>query len=108
MGVLTVVLKQIKHLRDEDTFGKSDPYVEFELEQDNFFFDKDLGQKKSSKKKGEVNPVYNETFKWENVRSTNNLKLDVKGKFLNEGGCMYDGVCPFGDVSNLPSLFLSP
>lgn len=42
MGVLTVVLKKITNLRDEDGLGKSDPYVKFELEKDKWFFDKTL------------------------------------------------------------------
>jgi len=82
MGVLTVVLKQIKHLRDEDTFGKSDPYVVLELEEDKIFIDKGMGKHKSSKKKGETSPVYNETFKWQGVKSHKNLQLDIKGKFF--------------------------
>jgi len=81
MGVLTVVLKQIKDLRDKDGFGKSDPYVEFELEEDKLFLDKGMGKHKSSTKKGETSPVYNETFKWEGIKSNKNLKLNVKGKF---------------------------
>ena len=46
MGVLTVLLKNITNLADEDHIGKSDPYVKFELEQDNLVFDKDYGERK--------------------------------------------------------------
>ena len=51
MGILTVFLDKIDNLADEDMVGKSDPYVKFELEQDNMVFDKDFGEQKSSKKK---------------------------------------------------------
>lgn len=81
MGVLTVVLKKITNLRDEDTLGKSDPYVVFELEKDNWVFDKTLGKQQSSKKKNDCNPEYDETFTFENVPTTENMLLHVKGKW---------------------------
>ena len=34
MPTLTVLLKNITNLADEDHFGKSDPYVKFEIEKD--------------------------------------------------------------------------
>jgi len=51
--------------------------VKFELEQDNAVFDKDMGDKKSSKKKDESNPVYGETFIW-NLETLNNMELTIK------------------------------
>jgi len=80
MGVLTVVLKQLKDLRDKDGFGKSDPYVILELQEDKAFLNKGLGKHQSSTKQGELNPVYNETFKWEGIKENKNLRLKVKGK----------------------------
>lgn len=35
MGVVTVYLDKISNLQDEDSIGKSDPYVVFRLEQVN-------------------------------------------------------------------------
>lgn len=78
MGVLTVVLEKITNLRDEDTLGKSDPYVKFELEQDNLVFDKGYGKQTSSKKKNDLNPEYNETFTFEDVPTMNNMVLHIK------------------------------
>ena len=102
MGVLTVVLEKITHLRDEDGIGKSDPYVKFHLEKDNWFFDKSLGKYSetvirkshtadltprfrttvgkytSSKKKNDLNPVYGETFEFPNIDSLENMVLHVK------------------------------
>jgi Ca2+-dependent lipid-binding protein len=80
MGVLTVVLKKIDHLRDKDGLGKSDPYVVFSLETDNWLRDKDLGKYTSTKKKNDISPEYNETFTFHNVSSLNNLELSVKGQ----------------------------
>ena len=77
MGVLTVYLDKITGLQDEDTLGKSDPYVKFELEQDNLFFDKDYGEQKSSKKKDDLNPEYGETFEFE-IPTLNNMVLTCK------------------------------
>jgi Ca2+-dependent lipid-binding protein len=63
MGILTIFLDKITNLRDADFEGNSDPYVKFELEQNNLILaDKDYGEKKSSIKKDDPNPVYEETF----------------------------------------------
>ena len=80
MGVLTVVLDRIENLRDKDGIGKSDPYVKFELEKNKLVFDRSYGKKESSKKKNDLNPVYNETFVWEDVPELSNMKLKVKVK----------------------------
>ena len=50
---------------------------QFELEQDNAFFDKDFGEMKSTKKKNEQNPVYGEDFNF-NIPTLNNMELKVK------------------------------
>ena len=65
MGVLTIYLERATNLKDKDTIGKSDPYIKFSLEQDNMLKDKDYGEHKSTTKKGELNPVYEETFTYE-------------------------------------------
>jgi Ca2+-dependent lipid-binding protein len=79
MGVLTVYLDKISHLRDADGMGnKSDPYVKFELEKDGWVFDKTLGKFQSTKKKNDLNPDYGETFVFENVPTTENMVLNVK------------------------------
>jgi Ca2+-dependent lipid-binding protein len=78
MGVVTVYLDKISNLRDEDSLGKSDPYVKFHLEQDNSIFDKNYGKKISSKKKNDLNPEYGETFEFPNVPTLKNLVLHVR------------------------------
>ena len=78
MGVLTVFLDKIINLVDTDLFGKADPYVKFHLEQDNWMFDKNFGKVTSTKKQGELNPVYKETFTFEDVPSLKNLVLRIK------------------------------
>jgi Ca2+-dependent lipid-binding protein len=78
MGVLTIVLEKVTNLRDEDGIGKSDPYVKFELEQDNLIFDKGYGKKESTKKKNVLSPEYDETFEFPDIPSLNNMVLRVK------------------------------
>jgi len=70
LGMLRTAFANGSFLRSST--GKSDPYVKFELEQDNMVMDKHLGEKRSSVKKGECSPVYNETFTWE-VSTMNNM-----------------------------------
>lgn len=78
MGKLTVHLWKVDNLCDDDFIGKSDPYVKLELEQDNMIFDKDYGDKQSSKKKNDLNPVYNEDFHFSDIPSLDNMVLKVK------------------------------
>lgn len=78
MGIVTVTLEKIMHLRDGDGIGKSDPYVVFELEKSRIGFDKKYGKKESSKKANTCNPVYNETFTWHDVETLDNVKLYIK------------------------------
>mmetsp|Transcript_17205 Transcript_17205/g.22316 ORF Transcript_17205/g.22316 Transcript_17205/m.22316 type:complete len:132 (+) Transcript_17205:55-450(+) len=77
MGILNIFLDRIENLADEDHIGKSDPYVKFELEQDNLFLDKDFGEMVSTKKKDEQNPVYGEEFHF-NIPELKNMVLTVK------------------------------
>ena len=75
---------------------RSDPYVKFELEKDNWVFDKSYGKMKSSKKKNTCNPEYNETFTFDDVPSTDNLRLCVKVMDVST----WDFDCEFG--TNVP------
>eukprot|EP00980_Cylindrotheca_fusiformis_P008406 scaffold1776_cov106-Cylindrotheca_fusiformis.AAC.5 len=75
-GILTVHLVKMTHLADGDWMGKSDPYVTFTLEQDNWMFDHTMGKVTSSKKKNTLNPEYDETFTFP-VPSLENLVLHV-------------------------------
>jgi Ca2+-dependent lipid-binding protein len=79
MGVLTVFLDNATNLADTDCIGKTDPYVRFDLKQDNWGpFDRDFGYQKSSVKPNTMNPVYHETFVWHNVPELKNLVLNVR------------------------------
>ena len=75
MGKLIVTLDKVTNLVDEDAIGKSDPYVKFELEQDNLVFDKDFGDQVSSKKKDTCNPEWDETFYFSDIPGLNNMVL---------------------------------
>jgi Ca2+-dependent lipid-binding protein len=77
MGILTVYLDKVENLLDDDFRGKSDPFVKFELEQNNVMFDKDFGEQKSSKKRDQQSPHYGETFHF-NIPSLHNMELIVK------------------------------
>lgn len=74
---LTIFLDKATNLKNEDTAGQSDPYIKFELEQNNTFKDKDYGDMKSTTKKNELNPVYGETFHF-NIPTIDNMELTVK------------------------------
>jgi len=82
MTKLTVHLVKITNLRDAGRRSRdvADPYVKFELEQNNvgFFRDKDLGTKESSAINDERDPVFNETFVFEDVDELKNMELKVK------------------------------
>eukprot|EP01083_Nonionella_stella_P049153 131123_1 len=77
MGILTIYLDKVTNISDDDLIGKSDPYVLFELEQDNLVFDKDFGEQKSTTKKDDLNPEYGETFHF-NIPTLDNMELSVK------------------------------
>ena len=90
MGVLTVHLDRVSNITNKDLIGKTDPYVRFELEQDNFFKDVDYGYQFSSKKRNDCNPVYNETFTWQ-IPTLDNMVLTCKimdeDKFSRDDKC---------------------
>ena len=78
MGVLTIFLDKITNLVDKDTIGKADPYVKIHVEHDRWGpIDKNYGNAKSAKKKGELNPVYQETFTIE-IPNLKGLVMQVK------------------------------
>jgi Ca2+-dependent lipid-binding protein len=85
MGVVTVYLDKISNLQDADSIGKSDPYVVFRLEQDNYLMNKGYGKKISSKKKNDLNPEYGETFDFPKVPTLKNLVLHVRVLDANFG-----------------------
>ena len=82
MSNLTVQLVKITNLRDDSRRSRdvADPYVLLKLEQYNFGFrrDKDYGTKESSTIENERDPVFNETFVWEDVEELNNMELHIK------------------------------
>ena len=77
MGVLTIYLDRITNLADADYIGKSDPYVLFELEQDNWIMDKKFGSQRSSTKNNNLNPVYGETYHF-TIPTLENMVLTAK------------------------------
>mmetsp|Transcript_3281 Transcript_3281/g.6037 ORF Transcript_3281/g.6037 Transcript_3281/m.6037 type:complete len:132 (+) Transcript_3281:320-715(+) len=77
MPILTVHLDKITNIADKDIVGKSDPYVKFELEQDNYLKDKNYGEMVSTTKKDDLNPVFGEDFHF-NIPTLENMVLTVK------------------------------
>jgi hypothetical protein len=78
-STLVVELVKIVNLADEDKIGKSDPYVIFKLQKDGWLHDSTLAEAKSSKKKDEQNPVYNEQFLFTHPDLTDTLlQMNVK------------------------------
>merc|ERR1740129_623284 len=67
-------------LENKDFIGLSDPYVKFELVHDNVVCSKSYGEHKSSIKTDELNPIYDETFTFENITTVilENLELKMK------------------------------
>ena len=55
-----------------------DPYVIFDLENNNWGLDKGYEKQTSSTKKCTCNPHYDETFTWEGVQKLDNLELSLK------------------------------
>ena len=93
--------------QDADGFGKSDPYVKFHLEKDNFGpFDQDLGKRQSSQKNNTLNPEYGETFIFSGVPSLDKLVLHVTvmdndiGRDDKIGRCTVKIYKLEGDLSN--------
>ena len=80
MGVVTVFLEKATDLKDTDgAMNHPDSYVVLTLEKDNFGpFDKKYGKQTSTKKQGTCNPVYGETFVFEDVPSMEKLALHAK------------------------------
>ena len=79
MGVLTIKLEKLTSLKDRDgLLNASDPYVTFHCEKERIGFDKNYGNQKSSVKKNTTDPVYNETFTFNDIDSLDNLALHIK------------------------------
>lgn len=83
LGMLRVRLIRVTDLRDTDPgslfVGKSDPYVKFHLEQDNWIFDKSYGKTLSSTKSNERSPEFDEVFTFRNVpEGLDNMVLNVQ------------------------------
>eukprot|EP01083_Nonionella_stella_P122561 368853_1 len=74
MPILTVHLIKCTNLVQNAGTDVADPYVKFELEQDNMVFDKDFGEQKSTKKKNDMNPEYGEEFVY-NIPEIKNMEL---------------------------------
>ncbi|KAI8136785.1 C2 domain-containing protein [Fennellomyces sp. T-0311] len=69
-GTLTVTLIEAKDLKNQDLFGKNDPYVELWLDDDY--------KQKSSEVKNTNNPVWNETFTFNISKGSSDKKLYLK------------------------------
>jgi Ca2+-dependent lipid-binding protein len=88
MGVLTVYLDKVLHLLNEEWLGKASPYVKFELKQDGYLWDSNYGHKKSSKKRHDLHPTFDETFVFKDVPSLENMELLCT--VMDDDGILYD------------------
>ena len=91
MGLLTIYLDKITNLTNKDLMTCSDPYVRFELEQDNWVKDVDYGAQKSKTVNDNLNPVYGETFHFtiptlDNMVLTCKIRDDDNGSFDDKLG----------------------
>jgi Ca2+-dependent lipid-binding protein len=76
MGRLTIYLDKATNLQRKDRFSQSDPYVRFDLKHRNLI--RDYGFQRSSAKKNERNPIYNETFVFDNIPALYDVVLKVR------------------------------
>ena len=72
-----VYLDKATDLANADMIGKSDPYVKFHLEQENWMFDKTFGKVKSSTKNDNLNPYWGETYAFD-VPNLEKMMLHIK------------------------------
>ena len=80
MPPLTVELVKIINLQDDNVSDKADPYVKFELVHNKKGFwkkDETFDNKVSSKKQNERNPIYYETFVFDDIETLTNMELRV-------------------------------
>ena len=112
MPKLTVELVKIINLTDDSSADKADPYVKFELIQNNVGWrnDEKFGKMISSKKKNERDPVYNETFVFDDIETLDNMELKIKVMDDDEGKSRDDklGGCKIKleklDLEPIPAL----
>ncbi|CAG8588792.1 5461_t:CDS:2 [Ambispora gerdemannii] len=74
-GELKVTVVEASGLKDKDTVGKSDPYIEL-------YIDKGYKQKTTTKE-GTLSPVWNENFKF-NINNQHTLYLKVLDKDITD------------------------
>lgn len=112
MPSLTVELVKIVNLKDDSPGADAaDPYVKFDLQQNNRLWnDTNYGRMTSSVKKNERNPVYNETFVFRDIPTLENMELTVK--VMDEDTDSRDdklGKCKFKlskmDLEPVPQVF---
>ncbi|CAF0839417.1 unnamed protein product [Didymodactylos carnosus] len=68
-GQLQVIIVEGRNLKDKDTFGQNDAYIEL-------YLDKDYKQRTSTKQDTN-SPVWNETFHFNLLKGQDHLKLKV-------------------------------
>jgi len=78
MPELTVRLIKIINLSSDSRRDKADPYVKFELEQNNIFLDKDFGNMVSTSKTDNCSPVFSEKFVFHDLPGLDNMELKIK------------------------------
>ncbi|KAJ3280341.1 hypothetical protein HK104_000740 [Borealophlyctis nickersoniae] len=109
MGRLEVTVIEARNLKDHDTIGEGDPYVEL-------WIDEDYKQKTSTVNNSN-NPVYNETFTFNLTSGKHKLHMrafdkdvvgkDEIGKGTLDFGAVVNGGTPIDTWVNLKGLIRS-
>ncbi|KAF9282941.1 hypothetical protein BGZ68_005643 [Mortierella alpina] len=94
-GQLYVKLNRATKLKDKDTFGKSDPFVEMWLEK---------GYKQRSKDTKGLNPVFNETFCFYVRSGQNKLYVRAVDRDTFRNDKIGDATIPLDQVMNSGSV----
>ncbi|KAJ3266010.1 Synaptotagmin-7, partial [Borealophlyctis nickersoniae] len=92
MSRLEVTIVEARNLKDHDTVGEGDPYIEL-------WIDEDYKQKTSTQKNNN-NPVYNETFTFNLTSGKHVLHLKAIDKDVADKDKIGEGKLDFGAVVN--------
>lgn len=91
-GILKITVIEAKNLKDVETFGRNDPYVEVWVDRKH--------KQKTSVKDNTNTPVWNETLTLAINDGDNSLHVKVLDKDLLDTDKIGEATIPLGDVFN--------
>ncbi|KAJ3060524.1 hypothetical protein HK102_009461 [Quaeritorhiza haematococci] len=89
-GILKVTVVEAKNLKDEETLGRNDPYVELSVDKKHV--------QKTSVKQNTNTPVWNETLTLAINEGDNALNVKVLDKDTLDSDKIGEATVPLGDV----------